>query len=150
MGKRVLVIYDSRTGNTEKLAQAVANGARKVPGVEVVLKRVREVTPDDVSSADAYAFGSPSHFGIMSGEILTMFTNLYPHRHILAGKPACVFTTGSGGQVTALENIERILGVFNPKWIKPGLAVEGAPKEKDLELAEKLGEKLAKVALQTT
>ncbi|MEM1561809.1 MAG: flavodoxin domain-containing protein [Candidatus Bathyarchaeia archaeon] len=150
MGKRVLVIYDSRTGNTEKLAQAVANGARKVPGVEVVLKRVREVTPDDVSSADAYAFGSPSHFGIMSGEILTMFTSLYPHRHILAGKPACVFTTGSGGQVTALENIERILGVFNPKWIKPGLAVEGAPKEKDLELAEKLGEKLAKVALQTT
>ncbi|MEM1586161.1 MAG: flavodoxin domain-containing protein [Candidatus Bathyarchaeia archaeon] len=143
---RVLIVYDSRTGNTEKLAEAVSRGARKVPGVEVVLKKARDVMPDDITSADAYAFGSPSHFSIMSGEILTMFTNIYPHRHALAGKPACVFTTGAGGQVTALENIERILGTFNPKWIKPGVAVEGAPKAKDLEQAEKLGEKLAKAA----
>lgn len=145
---KVLVVYDSRTGNTEKLAQAVANGAKKVPGVEVVIKKAMEVHPEDVANTDAFAFGSPSHFSIMSGEILTMFTNLYPHRHNLAGKPACIFTTGSGSQVTALENIERILGTFNPKWIKPGIAVEGAPKQKDLEQAEKLGEKLAKAALQ--
>jgi len=43
MDRRILVVYDSRTGNTEKLAQAVANGARRVSGVEVVLKRAREV-----------------------------------------------------------------------------------------------------------
>ncbi|MCS7096314.1 MAG: flavodoxin domain-containing protein [Nitrososphaerota archaeon] len=144
---RVLIVYDSRTGNTEKLAKALASGACKVSGIEVVLKRAREVSSQDVASADAYAFGSPSHFGIMSGEILTMFTNIYPERHSLAGKPACVFTTGAGSQVTALENIDRILGAFNPKWIKPGIAVEGEPKQKDLEQAEKLGEKLAKAAL---
>ncbi|MBS7636730.1 flavodoxin domain-containing protein [Candidatus Bathyarchaeota archaeon] len=144
---KVLVVYDSRTGNTEKLAQAVANGARRVSGVDVTLKKARDITPEDLTSADAYAFGSPSHFSIMSGEILTMFTNIYAHRHALAGKPACVFTTGSGGQVTALENIERILGAFNPKWIKPSIAVEGAPKQKDLEQAEKLGEKLAKATI---
>lgn len=97
-----------------------------------------------VAGADGYAFGSPSHFSIMSGEILTMFTNIYSSRHALAGKPACVFTTGAGSQVTALENVERILGAFNPKWIKPGMVVEGAPKAKDLEQAEKLGERLAK------
>lgn len=57
---KILVIYDSRTGNTEKLAHAVANGARKIPGVEVILKRARDITPEDMSSADAYAFGSPS------------------------------------------------------------------------------------------
>lgn len=111
------------------------------------MKKARDVTPEDVTNADAYAFGSPSHFTIMSGEILTMFTNMYPHRHKLAGKPSCVFTTGRGSQVTALENIERILGVFNPKWVKTGVAVEGAPKQKDIEQAEKLGEKLAKAAL---
>lgn len=143
---RILIVYDSRTGNTEKLAEAVAKGSRKVPGVEVVMKKARDVMPDDVTGVDAYAFGSPSHFSIMSGEILTMFTNLYPHRHAISGKPLCVFTTGAGSQVTALENVERILGAFNPKWIKPGVAVEGAPKAKDLEQAEKLGEKLAKAA----
>lgn len=144
---KIIVIYDSRTGNTEKLAEAVAKGARKVSGVEVVLKKARDVTHKDLAEADAYAFGSPSHFSIMSGEMLTMFANIYPHRHVVAGKPVCVFTTGAGGQVTALENIDRILGTFNPKWVKPGIAVEGAPKAKDLEQAEKLGEKLAKAML---
>jgi NAD(P)H dehydrogenase (quinone) len=144
---KILVIYHSRTGNTEKLAEAIAKGARKVSGVEAVLKKVTDVTVNDVANADGYAFGSPSHFSIMSGEMLTMFTNIYPGRHQLAGKPACVFTTGAGGQVTALENIEKILGAFNPKWIKPGIAVEGSPKPKDLDQAEKLGEKLAKAAV---
>jgi len=140
---KILVIYDSRTGNTEKLAQAVAEGSRKVPGTIVEMRKVREINLEEVAAADAYAFGSPSHFSIMSGEILTMFTNLYPHRDKLAGKPACVFTTGSGGQVTALENIEKIIGVFNPKFVKPGIAIGGAPKAVDKEQAEKLGRKLA-------
>lgn len=145
---KILVIYDSRTGNTEKLAQALAEGARKIPGIDVELKKAKETNPEDVATADAYAFGSPSHFSIMSGEILTLFTNLYPHRHKLAGKPACVFTTGSGGQVTALENIEKILGVFNPKFVKPGLAIEGSPKEIDKNQAEKLGKKLANALIK--
>lgn len=130
---KVLGIYDSRTGNTERLAKAVANGARRVSGVEVVLKKVKEVSLEDIASADAYAFGSPSHFSIMSGEILTLFTNLYPKRDLLAGKPACVFTTGTGGQVTALENMDRILGLLNPKWIKPGIAAGSPPTEKEME-----------------
>lgn len=143
---KVLVIYDSRTGNTEKLAYAIAEGARKIPGVEVIIKKAREVNSADVESADAFAFGSPSHFSVMSGEILTLFTNLYPLRDKIAGKPACVFTTGKGGQVTSLDNIEKILGNFNPKWVKPGIAVHGTPSEKELEQAKKLGEKLAKAA----
>ena len=73
-----------------------------------------------------------------------MFTNFYPHRHKLAGKPACVFTTGSGGQVTALENIKKYLEHLTPKWVKPGIAVEGTPKSKDIEQAERLRGKVGK------
>ena len=112
------------------------------------LKKAKTADHKEVATADAYAFGSPSHFSIMSGEILTLFTNLYPHRHELAGKPACVFTTGSGGQVTALESIEKILGVFNPKFVKPGLAIEGPPKEIDKDQADKLGKKLAEALIK--
>ncbi|MEM2319623.1 MAG: hypothetical protein QXW82_03715 [Candidatus Bathyarchaeia archaeon] len=50
----------------------------------------------------------------------------------------------AGGKVVTLENIGRVLGAFNLKWIKPDLAVE-TPRVKDLERAEKLGEKLAKI-----
>ena len=44
----VLIAYHSVTGNTEKMAQGVTEGARGVPGTNVVLKRVGEVAADDV------------------------------------------------------------------------------------------------------
>ncbi|MFB0514940.1 MAG: flavodoxin family protein [Candidatus Bathyarchaeia archaeon] len=145
---KILVIYDSRTGNTEKLAEAVAEGIKRVSGVSVELKRVESVAQEEIIEADGYAVGSPSHFSIMSGKILTLLTDLYSRRHKMAGKPIAVFTTGSGGQVTALENIERIIGVFNPRFVKPGIAIEGAPRQADKLQAAKLGEKLAKAVVK--
>lgn len=148
MSPKILVIYHSRTGNTEKLAKAVAEGAKKVSGITVGLVKAESVSSEEVISADGYAVGSPSHFSIMSGRILTLLTDLYSIRHEMAGKPMAVFTTGSGGQVTALENIERIIGVFNPRFVKPGIAIEGAPREADRLQAAKLGEKLAKAVVE--
>jgi len=147
---KTLIIYSSRTGNTEKLAKAVAEGAKQVPGVIVEIVRSESVTPEDVIGADGYAIGSPSHFSIMSGQILTLLTDLYFIREKIAGRPMAVFTTGAGGQVTALENIERIIGVFNPRFVKPGLAIEGAPNEADRVQAAKLGEKLARAVVKKT
>ena len=143
-------MYDSRTGNTEKLAKAIVDGAKRVTGITVELKSAESVTPEEVIGADGYAIGSPSHFSIMSGRILTLLTDLYSIRNKMAGKPMAVFTTGTGGQVTALENIDRIIGVFNPRWLKPGIAIEGAPKEADKIQAAKLGEKLAKAVVKKT
>ena len=148
MSPKILIMYDSRTGNTEKLAEAVAEGVKRISGVTVELKRAESITPEDVTDADGYAVGSPSHFSIMSGKILTLLTDLYSIRHKMAGKPMAVFTTGTGGQVTALENIDRIIGVFNPRFVKPGIAIEGAPREADELQAAKLGEKLAKAVVK--
>jgi len=144
MSFKILVMYHSESGNTEKLAKAVAEGVKKVSGVSVELKKTESVTAQDVIGADGYAIGSPSHFSIMSGKVLTLLTDLYPIRHKMAGRPMAVFTTGTGGQVTALENIERIIGVFNPVFVKPGIAIEGVPKETDEVQARELGRKLAK------
>jgi len=134
---------------TEKVAQSVAEGARRISGITVELKRADSVNPQDATAADGYAFGSPSHFSIMSGKMLTLLADLYSVRQKMAGKPMAVFTTGTGGQVTALENIERIIGVFNPTFIKPGIAVEtvparASPWEVDKVQAADLGERLAK------
>src|SRR5439155_14450621 len=71
----VLVAYHSVTGNTEKMAQGVAEGARAVSGTSVVLKRVGDVTDNDLSSSDAVIVGSPVCFGNMSGEVKTFLDN---------------------------------------------------------------------------
>ena len=152
MCPKVLVIYDSNTGNTEKLAKAVAKGAKQVSGVVVDVKRTEEVESQDVVGADGYAIGSPSDFSVMSGKVLTLLTKLYSLRHKMAGKPMAVFTTGTGGQVLALENIDRIIGVFNPMFIKPGIVIETVPEranpwEIDEKQAMNLGRNLAEATV---
>jgi len=146
---KILIMYDSNTGNTEKLAQAVEKGVKQIIGVTVELKRTETVKPQDVLDADGYAIGSPSHFSIMSGKVLSLLTELYSLRHKMTGKPMAVFTTGTGGQVLALENIDRIIGVFNPTFVKPGIVIETVPSranpwEVDEAQAINLGKKLAK------
>jgi multimeric flavodoxin WrbA len=155
LGSRILVIYDSRSGMTEKIGKVVAEGARRIPGTTVQLKRADALNPKEAAAADGYAFGSPSHFGIMSGKLLTALTDLHSHRLKMAGKPMAVFTTGTGGQVSALENIERIIGIFNPTFVKPGIAIETVPGRSnpwkvDKAQATDLGERLAKAVVRQT
>src|SRR6266480_2173509 len=71
----VLVTFHSGTGNTEKMAQGVADGAKGVSGTSVVFKRVGEVAANDLLSADAVVVGSPVYFANMSGEVKTFFDN---------------------------------------------------------------------------
>jgi NAD(P)H dehydrogenase (quinone) len=147
MSPNVLIMYDSMTGNTEKLAASVAEGVKKVEGVNVEIQKADAVDSRSVIAADGYAFGSPTHFSMMSGRTLSLLTRLYPIRDKMAGKPIAIFTTGAGGQVDALASIERTIGVFNPIFVKPGVTVEGGTSETDKLQAVKLGERLAKSVL---
>src|SRR5450759_2003852 len=65
MGK-VLVLYDSASGNTAKMAGLVAEGAAGIPGIEVRLRQVEETAPDDVLGGDGLALGSPTNMGLLS------------------------------------------------------------------------------------
>ena len=70
MGK-VLIVYDSRTGKTEQMAQYIAEGVR-FSGNEVDLKRVREIKNEkELEGYDAYIFGSPTYHRDMIGTMKT-------------------------------------------------------------------------------
>jgi len=57
---KAVVIYDSKSGNTEKMARAIAEGAASVDGIEAEVKKIGEPFPLTVlAEADAVAFGSP-------------------------------------------------------------------------------------------
>lgn len=118
--KRILVLYYSMYGHIESMAQAVAEGARRVEDMEVVIKRVPETMPEDAFKAaggktdqqapeaspaeladyDAVIVGTPTRFGNMSGQMRTFWdqTGGLWVNGALAGKVASVFTsTGTGG-----------------------------------------------------
>jgi NAD(P)H dehydrogenase (quinone) len=65
---RILIAYHSRTGNTEKMAAAVREGAASVTGVEIVLRKVEDVTQDDIVKADGLVLGTPVEWGNLTAE----------------------------------------------------------------------------------
>ena len=158
----VLVTYHSATGNTEKMAQGVAEGAKGVSGTLVVLKRVGDVTENDLVSADAVIVGSPVYFGNMSGEVKTFFDNwskfgLFRDRK-MRNKVGGAFATGasvsSGKEVTMLT-------IFAAMFINQMIVVSGGGgfgasastgtdspgiDEKELAEARDLGKRVAEVA----
>ena len=69
--KKVLIVYDSRTGKTEQMAQYIAEGVR-FSGNEVELRRVREIKNEkELEGYDAYIFGSPTYHRDMIGTMKT-------------------------------------------------------------------------------
>jgi NAD(P)H dehydrogenase (quinone) len=64
----VLVVYDSRSGNTEALARAVGEGAETVEGTEVLVKRTGDVRDEDILRCSGMILGSPVHWGSLSPE----------------------------------------------------------------------------------
>ncbi len=86
---KVLVVFWSGGGNTEKMANAVAEGA-KGAGADVTLKNVSEASAGDVASFDAVAFGSPAMGAevIEEGEMEPFFSDAIGS---LKGKKVAVF-----------------------------------------------------------
>lgn len=116
---KVLVTYHSLSGNTERMAEAVVAGAKSVSGTQVILKRVGQVTAEDLFSADAVVVGSPVYWSNMSGEVKTFFDNwqfkfgVFPEFK-MKNKVGAAFATGgqisSGKEVTMLTILAAMLG----------------------------------------
>lgn len=65
---KALVIYDSVTGNTEKMAKAIGDGLRE-SGLDVGVKRVDDTSLNDLVDADAIVMGSPTYFSTMTAKM---------------------------------------------------------------------------------
>jgi NAD(P)H dehydrogenase (quinone) len=161
---KVLVTYHSLSGNTERLAEAVIDGAKSVPGTQALLKRVGKVTADDLFSADAVVVGSPVYWSNMSGEVKTFFDNwqfkfgVFPEFK-MKNKIGAAFATGgqvsSGKEVTMLTILAAMLG--NQMIVVSGGGAFGASAttegdspgidNQELADAKELGRRVAEVAV---
>jgi NAD(P)H dehydrogenase (quinone) len=110
--------HDNNTGGIfgqRRLAQGVAEGAKEVPGANVVIKNVGEVSTDDLLAANALIVGSPVYYTNMAGEVKTFFDNwLLKHKFPFAefkmrNKVGAEFVTGgaiSNGKESVRVNSE--------------------------------------------
>jgi len=144
---RILIVYHSQTGNTEKMAQAVAEGARSIEDTEVVLKRAGDTTLEDLLSADGLAIGTPENFGYMSGAVKDFFDRTFYPSQQRSGqifrKPYVVFISAGNDGTGALTSVERIaLGYKFKKVYEPVISRKRLTEE-DLEKCRELGQTLA-------
>ena len=159
----VLIAYHSVSGNTEKMAQGVAEGAKAVSGTKIILKKVGEVATDDLLSSDAVIVGSPVYFGNMSGEVKTFFDDWLLKFGVfrdfkMRNKVGGAFVTGAavsnGRELTMLAILEAML--VNQMIVTGGGGAFGASAttgpdspgidDKELAVARELGKRIAEVA----
>lgn len=97
------------TGGSEQLAQAVAQGARTEPEIEVILRQAQHVQPEQLLTASGYIFIAPEMLGSLSGMMKDFFDRTYYQvLDELNGRPyAALICAGSDGQ-GALRQLEKI------------------------------------------
>lgn len=153
----VLVTYFSVTGNTEALADAVAEGVRSVENAECVYKKVTEVTNADLLAADGIIVGSPTRFGQMAAEVKKMFDISNDVYGQLDGKVGAAFTTvGSAGCGHETANLSILTALLIAGMVVRGHATGPTPcfdpfsvrrpDEKVLAAARHLGKRIAELA----
>ena len=146
---KVLIVFYSMYGHIQKMADAVAEGVRDVPGCEVVIKRVPETLSeealgmmgaldvqkglshipvaavDDLVSADAIIFGTPTRFGNMCAQMRQFLdaTGGLWIKGALVGKLGSVFTSSAtqhGGQESTILS-------FHTTLLHHGMVIAGLP-----------------------
>ncbi len=154
---KILVVYDSRTGNTEKMAKAVAQGAKEIKNVRVYVKRVAKATLDDLLGADGIIIGSPTYFGQMSSKLKELVDESVKIYGKLQGKVGAAFTSAggiaTGAETTVLSILQAMLihgmiveGRHNAQHY--GSAAIGAPSKKEIESCRNLGKRVANLAVK--
>lgn len=166
---QLLVVYYSLKGNTECFAQDVAEGAKQVANTKVTIKKVEDVTKEDLEAADAIALGCPTYFASIPGKMKIIIDDWnWKWKVDFTDKVGGAFSTG-GGQTAGKEFvvISLLLFMINNRmivagplyqdeegediWGEIGSSAMTGPldpgvSDKELDAARRLGHRLATLA----
>lgn len=151
---QVLIMYYSKGGNTKKLAEAIAKGVSEVEDINCVIKHVKDVTKEDFLNSYGIVAGSPVYFGTMAAEMKEVFDKFVGIRKKMEGKIGAAFATSgdaTGGKETTIFSIIQAMLIYGMIIVGDpmdatghyGVACTGAPDEKTISNAIKLGKRVA-------
>ena len=153
---KILIIYQSKTGNTEAMAKAVEMGVKE-EGVEVILKKAEDTAVDDLLLPDGIIIGSPTYFAATTAEIKKIIDDSIKHFRKLEGKVGAAFAScggiGGGGETAILDILRAFLvhGMIVPGFTTGGhygpLSV-GTPNNERKRICQNFGSKVAKLVLK--
>ena len=148
---KALVVYDSKTGNTEKMAKAISAGIKEAEH-NVETKHVDKTSLDDLMVADAIILGSPTQFCTMSAKMKALIDKsieIYPDK--LQNKIGAAFTSSgaiAGGNETALLSLiqamlmHRMVIVGHQSGSFGAVSI-GEPNKECLAVCKEFGKRIA-------
>jgi len=147
---KAIVIYESKYGNTKRVAETIVEGINETEKIETVLKEPKHVEPTEVLDYDLVLIGSPNHMGGPTRGIKKFIDKL--GKIGLEGKLGAVFDTYMGGDFNkAVRKMEERINEKVPglKLIASGLSIEvggtkGPIVEGELPKCKEFGNKIAK------
>jgi flavodoxin len=146
---RVIVVYDTKYGNTKLVAEKIAAGTGEGEGIETAISDVEETDPKDAVDYDAIVIGSPTHFGGPARGINKFIDKL--GKLDLKANWVAVFETYLGDDFEkSVKKMEQRLSAKVPrlKLITPGLSIrvddmKGPVTEGELRKCVEFGKKIA-------
>ncbi|MFC1713180.1 flavodoxin family protein [Candidatus Poribacteria bacterium] len=146
---KVMVVYESKHGNTKLVAETIISGIKETPEMEAVISTIKKADPNRVAESDAILIGSPNHIGRPTRRTRKFISSLSEAN--LAGKLAAVFDTYIGKDFEkAVKKMEKQIGEDVPglELVAPGLSIKvdgmkGPVSEGELPKCKEFGEKIA-------
>jgi flavodoxin I len=135
---KLAIIYGTGSHNTEKMAEAIEEGA-KAQGIETLLKNVSSADKSDLYDADAIAIGSPNYRDAMMPTVQKFLDGLADVN--LSGKIGLAFGSYGWG-LEAIHAIKKQLASYGVEMIKD-LCIKRMPGEEELEICRRVGSFLA-------
>lgn len=137
---KAIIIYDSRTGNTEIMAKAIEQGMREA-GVEVILKRATKATAADLKDVDAVVLGAPTYHKDMIASMKTFLFEM--EKADLKGKVGAAFGSFGWSGESVQMMTDTMKHIFEMKVVEPGLKILRKPEYESLEKCRDFGRKIA-------
>lgn len=137
---KIAVVYWSGTGNTQAMAEAVAEGASQA-GAEVTVFEAVDFSPKQMGAFDAVAFGCPSMGAeqLEESEFAPMFTECEP---MLSGKKIALFGSYGWGDGEWMRNWEQTCTADGAMLACDSVICNEAPDEDGVEACKMLGKAL--------
>jgi len=161
---KITIIYDTRGGNTKKMAEEVGKGVNEIDDVEVNIKHVDESEAGDLLESEGIIVGSPTHCGLLSWKLKKFFDESVEDAWgDVKGKIGAAFSTagglGGGNELTAFSILNILMNygflVFGlPDYAAPGVTAHygavavGEPGKDEKKSCQLLGKQTAQYVKQ--
>ena len=138
---KVLIVFSSRTGETVKIAELIAEGIR-LSMIDATLKDVNDLKkPEDLDGYDGYVFGSSTYHGEMMNRMKTFL--FLAERADLKGKAGGSFGSFGWSGEAAERIFDTMKNIYGMKMVSGPLMLKDAAMGGGIKMAQEYGKSIA-------